>query len=99
MYGVFNSLAEMEAFYKVQLRGEGLAEMETFYKEKLEEERSARKEIEEDFRSFKNRVAPDLALSRRAGNTENMNSPVKESRRSEIQSLQLAVYHSRTDDK
>ncbi|XP_050924854.1 uncharacterized protein LOC108874504 isoform X4 [Lates calcarifer] len=134
-----DSLAEMEAFYKVKLRGEGLAEMETFYKEKLEEERSARKEIEEDFLSFKNRVAPDLALSRRAGNTENMNSPVSESklkkmydklklhqwpkikdhlksegaklekarayiqveelRQSVIQSLQLAVYHSRTDDK
>ncbi|XP_050924853.1 uncharacterized protein LOC108874504 isoform X2 [Lates calcarifer] len=75
-----DSLAEMEAFYKVKLRGEGLAEMETFYKEKLEEERSARKEIEEDFLSFKNRVAPDLALSRRAGNTENMNSPVSESK-------------------
>ncbi|MEQ2197330.1 hypothetical protein XENOCAPTIV_027742, partial [Xenoophorus captivus] len=41
-----------------------LAEMETFYKDRLNEERSARKEKEEEFISFKERTAKQLPISR-----------------------------------
>ncbi|XP_013122812.1 uncharacterized protein LOC102082528 isoform X4 [Oreochromis niloticus] len=81
---VKESLTEMEAFYKVSLKKAGLAAMEGFYKEKLQEERSAHKETEEELRSFKDRVAGEVDLSLKTGNSENMNNPVNETRLKEM---------------
>ncbi|XP_039463867.1 uncharacterized protein LOC116311733 isoform X1 [Oreochromis aureus] len=81
---VKESLTEMEAFYKVSLKKAGLAAMEGFYKEKLQEERSAHKETEEELRSFKDRVAEEVDLSLKTGNSENMNNPVNETRLKEM---------------
>ncbi|KAL4008274.1 hypothetical protein ACER0C_002126 [Sarotherodon galilaeus] len=81
---VKESLCEMEAFYNVSLKEAGLAAMKDFYKEKLQEERSARKEIEEEFKSFKDRVAGEVDLALKTGNSENMNNPVNETRLKEM---------------
>ncbi|XP_042072851.1 uncharacterized protein LOC102307229 [Haplochromis burtoni] len=79
-----NSLGEMEEVYKVNLKKPGLAEMEKFYKQKIQEERSARKESEEEFKSFKDRVAGEIDLALKTGKSENMNNPVNETRLKEM---------------
>lgn len=61
-----------------------MAAMEAFYKDKLNEARSAMKKKEEDFKSFKDRVAENMYLSLKTENTENMNSPVNQSRLKEM---------------
>ncbi|XP_039463921.1 uncharacterized protein LOC116312117 isoform X2 [Oreochromis aureus] len=81
---VKESLCEMGAFYNVSLKEAGLAEMRHFYKEKLQEERSAHKETEEEFKSFKDRVAGEVDLALKTGNSENMNNPVNETRLKEM---------------
>ncbi|XP_050927315.1 histone-lysine N-methyltransferase, H3 lysine-79 specific-like isoform X25 [Lates calcarifer] len=63
---------------------ERMTEMETFYKEKLQEARSALKQKEEEVKSFKDRVAPDLALSIKTGDTESMNNPVSKTKLTEM---------------
>ncbi|XP_050924007.1 golgin subfamily A member 6-like protein 10 isoform X2 [Lates calcarifer] len=67
---------------------ESMTEMETFYKEKLQEARSALKQKEEELKSFKDRVAPDLALSIKTGDTdtdtESMNNPVSKTKLTEM---------------
>lgn len=81
---VRESICEMEAFYKASLRKAGLAEMEKFYKEKLQQERFAHKETEEELKSFKDRVAGEVDLALKTGNSENMNNPVNETRLKEM---------------
>ncbi|XP_005462193.1 golgin subfamily A member 6-like protein 1 isoform X3 [Oreochromis niloticus] len=65
---VKESLGEMEAFYRVSLKKTGFAEMEKFYKDKLQQER----------------VAGDVDLPLKTGNSENMNNPVNETRLKEM---------------
>ncbi|XP_039463924.1 uncharacterized protein LOC116312117 isoform X5 [Oreochromis aureus] len=65
---VKESLTEMNTFYKLSLRKAGLAAMEQFYKEKLQEER----------------VAGEVDIALQAGNSENMNNPVNETRLKEM---------------
>ncbi|GLD68313.1 golgin subfamily A member 6-like protein 10 [Lates japonicus] len=48
-----------------------MTEMETFYKEKLQEARSALKQKEEELKSFKDRMATELAVSV-TGDTKNI---------------------------
>ncbi|CAI5660245.1 unnamed protein product [Oreochromis niloticus] len=81
---VKESLGEMEAFCKVSLQKAGLSAMEEFYKDKLQQERSAHKATEEELRSFKDRVAGEIDLTLKTGNSENMNNPVNESRLKEM---------------
>ncbi|XP_039463923.1 uncharacterized protein LOC116312117 isoform X4 [Oreochromis aureus] len=81
---VKESLTEMNTFYKLSLRKAGLAAMEQFYKEKLQEERSAHKETEEELKSSKDRVAGEVDIALQAGNSENMNNPVNETRLKEM---------------
>ncbi|XP_039901988.1 golgin subfamily A member 6-like protein 22 isoform X2 [Simochromis diagramma] len=81
---VIQSLGEMEEVYKVNLKQPGLAEMEKFYKQKIQEERSARKETEEEFKSFKDRMAGEVDLKLKTGDSENMNNPVNETRLKEM---------------
>ncbi|XP_071376157.1 uncharacterized protein [Centroberyx affinis] len=61
-----------------------MAEMEEHYKEKLKEARSALKESEEEFKSFKDRVASEMSLSIKTGDSENMNNPVNKTRLKEM---------------
>ncbi|XP_024656372.2 uncharacterized protein LOC106675848 isoform X1 [Maylandia zebra] len=81
---VKESLTEVNTFYQLSLRKAGLAAMEQFYKEKLQEERSAHKETEEELKSFKDRVAGEVDIALQAGNSENMNNPVNETRLKEM---------------
>ncbi|XP_054908994.1 uncharacterized protein LOC129374548 [Poeciliopsis prolifica] len=60
------------------------SEMEAFYKEKLNEARSALKQKEAELRSFKNRVAANMAVSIKTSNTESMNNPVSKTRLTEM---------------
>ncbi|XP_050924006.1 golgin subfamily A member 6-like protein 22 [Lates calcarifer] len=50
---------------------ESMTEMETFYKEKLQEARSALKQKEEELKSFRDRMATELAVSV-TGDTKNI---------------------------
>ncbi|XP_050924787.1 110 kDa antigen-like isoform X11 [Lates calcarifer] len=61
-----------------------LTEMERFYKEKLQEARFALKQKEEELKSFKDRVAADLSLSIKTGDTESMNNPVSKTKLTEM---------------
>ncbi|XP_039863463.1 golgin subfamily A member 6-like protein 4 [Simochromis diagramma] len=81
---VKESLCEMEAFYNVRLKEAGLVEMKEFYEDKLQQERSAHKETEEEFKSFKDRVAGEIELALKTGKSENMNNPVNETRLKEM---------------
>ncbi|GLD68504.1 golgin subfamily A member 6-like protein 10 [Lates japonicus] len=63
---------------------ESMTEMETFYKEKLHEARSALNQKEKELKSFKDRVAPDLAMSIKTGDTESMNNPVSKTKLTEM---------------
>uniref|UniRef100_A0AAV2JYK6 Uncharacterized protein n=1 Tax=Knipowitschia caucasica TaxID=637954 RepID=A0AAV2JYK6_KNICA len=55
--------------------------------------RSALEQKEEQFRSFKDRVAENVLLSSTTENTENMNSPVNRSRLTEMyQQLRVCVW-------
>ncbi|CAL9689715.1 unnamed protein product [Knipowitschia caucasica] len=68
-------------------------EMDTFYRSKLSEARSALEQKDEQFRSFKDRVAENVLLSSTTENTENMNSPVNRSRLTEMyQQLRVCVW-------
>ncbi|XP_026017351.1 uncharacterized protein LOC113018498 [Astatotilapia calliptera] len=78
------SLGEMEEVYKVNLKQPGLAEMEKFYKQKLQEERSAHEKTKEEYKSFKDRMAGEVDLTLKTGNSENMNNPVNETRLKEM---------------
>ncbi|XP_072300203.1 uncharacterized protein [Eucyclogobius newberryi] len=70
-----------------------MSEMETFYKDKLTEARSALKETEEKFRSFRDRVSENVVLSLKTDNTENMNSPVNQTRLTEMyQNLRVCTW-------
>ncbi|XP_056245653.1 uncharacterized protein si:dkey-61p9.7 isoform X2 [Seriola aureovittata] len=53
-----------------------MTEMDIHYKTQLEKERQTLKRKEEEFQSFKDRVARELALSLKTGDTESMNNPV-----------------------
>ncbi|XP_026017343.1 uncharacterized protein LOC113018493 [Astatotilapia calliptera] len=81
---VKESLCEMEAFYNVRLKEAGLVEMKDFYEDKLQQERSAHKETEEEYKSFKDRVAGEIDLALKTGKSENMNNPVNETRLKEM---------------
>uniref|UniRef100_UPI003AAB203D uncharacterized protein isoform X1 n=1 Tax=Centroberyx gerrardi TaxID=166262 RepID=UPI003AAB203D len=61
-----------------------MAEMEEHYKQKLMEARSALKESEEEFKSFKDRMASEMSLSIKTGDSENMNNPVSKTRLKEM---------------
>ncbi|XP_078142394.1 uncharacterized protein LOC144539926 [Centroberyx gerrardi] len=61
-----------------------MAEMEEHYKQKLKEARSALKESEEEFKSFKDRMASGISLSIKTGDSENMNNPVSKTRLKEM---------------
>ncbi|XP_015254629.1 PREDICTED: uncharacterized protein LOC107100600 [Cyprinodon variegatus] len=63
---------------------QSLAEMEAFYRQKLNEARSALKKKEEELRSFKQRVAANVAVSLKTSNTESMNDPVSKTRLTEM---------------
>ncbi|KAM9342216.1 uncharacterized protein KZ484_014852 isoform 2-T2 [Pholidichthys leucotaenia] len=64
-------------------KNQEFTKMETLYKRKLEEERSAKKKKEEELMSLKDRLAADVSLSIKTGNTESLNSPVSKSRLTE----------------
>ncbi|XP_039463936.1 uncharacterized protein LOC120437417 [Oreochromis aureus] len=81
---VIQRLSEMEEVYKVSLQKAGLAEMEKFYKRKIQEERSAHEKTKEEYKSFKDRVAGDVDLALKTGNSEDMNDPVNETRLKEM---------------
>ncbi|XP_022596874.1 uncharacterized protein LOC111218723 isoform X2 [Seriola dumerili] len=53
-----------------------MTEMDIHYKTQLEKERQTLRRKEEEFQSFKDRVARELALSLKTGDTESMNNPV-----------------------
>ncbi|XP_029937329.1 uncharacterized protein LOC115380336 isoform X2 [Myripristis murdjan] len=61
-----------------------MAEMEAHYKKQLEKARSDLKQTEEEFQSFKDRVAGEISLSMRTGDSEVMNSPVNKARLKEM---------------
>ncbi|XP_050923683.1 histone-lysine N-methyltransferase, H3 lysine-79 specific-like [Lates calcarifer] len=63
---------------------ERMTEMETFYKEKLHEARSSLNQKEKELKSFKDRVAADLSLSIKTGDTESMNNPVSKTKLTEM---------------
>ncbi|XP_072253880.1 uncharacterized protein [Leuresthes tenuis] len=63
---------------------ESMTEMETFYKQKLNEARSDLKRKEEELKSFKERLAADVAVSIKAADTESINSPVSKTRLTEM---------------
>ncbi|KAM9709853.1 uncharacterized protein ACNS7B_024005 isoform 6-T6 [Menidia menidia] len=59
---------------------ESMTEMDTFYKNKLQEARSAAKQKEEELKSFRERLAADVSVSLKAGDTESINDPVSKTR-------------------
>ncbi|XP_050921986.1 uncharacterized protein LOC108872798 [Lates calcarifer] len=66
----------MQAVCDKKLGGASMTEMDIFYKGRLEETRCALKQTQEEFKSFKDRVAQGLGLSIKTGDTESMNNPV-----------------------
>ncbi|XP_038132164.1 uncharacterized protein LOC119777378 [Cyprinodon tularosa] len=58
--------------------------METFYKKKLSEARSAAAKKEKELKSVKDRLAEQVAISLKTGNTESMNNPVSKTRLTEM---------------
>ncbi|XP_076737203.1 uncharacterized protein LOC143415700 [Maylandia zebra] len=58
--------------------------MEKFYKQKIQEERSAHEKTKEEYKSFKDRMAGEVDLTLKTGNSENMNNPVNETRLKEM---------------
>ncbi|XP_029936892.1 uncharacterized protein LOC115380016 [Myripristis murdjan] len=63
---------------------QSMAEMEAFYKKQLKKARSDLKQTEEEFQSFKDRVAGEISLSMKTGDSEVMNSPVNKARLKEM---------------
>ncbi|XP_033842539.2 uncharacterized protein LOC117389074 [Periophthalmus magnuspinnatus] len=79
--------------HQAQEHRQQMCEMEKFYKDKLTVARSALKEKDEQFSSFKDRVAENMVLSLKTDNTENMNSPVNQSRLTEMyQQLRVCTW-------
>ncbi|KAK7878994.1 hypothetical protein WMY93_034174 [Mugilogobius chulae] len=63
------------------------------YKAELTEARSELEKMDEKFRSFKDRVAENVMLSLKTDNTENMDSPVNQSRLTEMyQQLRVCTW-------
>ncbi|XP_038134000.1 uncharacterized protein LOC119778722 isoform X2 [Cyprinodon tularosa] len=78
-----SSIPDMENKSKTQ-QSEQLKQMEKFYKKRLQEQVSAAKRIKEEFESFKDRVALDMADSVKTGDTESMNDPVSKTKLTEM---------------
>ncbi|XP_038144188.1 trichohyalin-like [Cyprinodon tularosa] len=63
---------------------QSLTQLEIFYKKKLNEARSAAAQKEKEFKSLKDRLAAQVAISLKTGNTESMNDPVSKTRLTEM---------------
>ncbi|KAM4608765.1 uncharacterized protein ACJ7VT_014697 [Polymixia lowei] len=61
-----------------------MTEMEEHYKRKLTEARSALRENEEDFKSFKDRMASNLSDEIKTGTSESMTNPVSQTKLKEM---------------
>ncbi|XP_040912351.1 uncharacterized protein si:dkey-61p9.7 isoform X2 [Toxotes jaculatrix] len=78
---------------------QSMAEMEGHYKNALADARSKLKRKEEEFQSFKDRVARDLSLSIKTGDTESMNNPVSKIKLKEMYTnLRLLQWPKMTDN-
>ncbi|XP_038134563.1 septation ring formation regulator EzrA-like isoform X1 [Cyprinodon tularosa] len=63
---------------------QSLTEMDKFYKKQLYKARSAAEQKEKELKSVKDRLAAQVAISLKTGNTESMNNPVSKTRLTEM---------------
>ncbi|XP_029960446.1 trichohyalin-like isoform X4 [Salarias fasciatus] len=76
--------AQMESYYKQELQKYSMAERESYFQRKMDEKRSILQQREEELKSFKDRVAGEVALSIKTGKNESMNNPVSKTRLKEM---------------
>ncbi|XP_038136163.1 vicilin-like seed storage protein At2g18540 [Cyprinodon tularosa] len=63
---------------------QSLTQLEFFYKKTINEARSAAAQKEKELKSLKDRLAAQVAISLKTGNTESMNNPVSKTRLTEM---------------
>ncbi|XP_015224377.1 PREDICTED: uncharacterized protein LOC107080682 [Cyprinodon variegatus] len=63
---------------------QSLTQLEIFYKKTINEARSAAAQKEKELKSLKDRLAAQVAISLKTGNTESMNNPVSKTRLTEM---------------
>ncbi|MEQ2229801.1 hypothetical protein ILYODFUR_022569 [Ilyodon furcidens] len=78
---------------------ESLTEMEAFYKKKLNEARSAATQKEKELKSVKDRLAGQVAISIKTGDTESMNNPVSKTRLIEMYDNLKLLQWPKTKDR
>ncbi|KAM9332287.1 uncharacterized protein KZ484_017437 isoform 2-T2 [Pholidichthys leucotaenia] len=83
-HGKYLSSSCQECHKIKQQHEQRLKQMEDFYQNKLDEQRAVLKQREKELRSIKDRLAADSAISLKTGTTERRNSPVSNSRLTEM---------------